>query len=91
MQTKREIQDLLSSAGVRPKKQLGQHFLIDLNLMRLLIDSAGITGDDVVLEVGCGTGSLTEALAEKAGKVICAELDQIVAQIARTRLAKASK
>lgn len=90
MQTKREIQDLLASAGVRPNKQLGQHFLIDLNLMRLLIDSAGITGDDVVLEVGCGTGSLTEGLAEKAGKVICVELDRTVAEIARTRLAKAS-
>lgn len=89
MQTKREIQQLLASAGVRPNKQLGQHFLIDLNLMRLLIDSAGITHEDVVLEVGCGTGSLTEGLAEQAGKVVSVELDRTVAQIAQTRLAKA--
>lgn len=90
MQTKREIQELLSSAGVRPNKQLGQHFLIDLNLMRLLVDSAGITADDVVLEVGCGTGSLTEGLAERAGKVISVELDRTIARIARTRLAGAA-
>ena len=89
MQTKREIQQLLASAGVRPNKQLGQHFLIDLNLMRLLIDSADITADDIVLEVGCGTGSLTEGLAEQAGKVISVELDRTVAEIARTRLAEA--
>jgi len=89
MQTKRQIQQLLVSAGVRPNKQLGQHFLIDLNLMRLLIDSAGITADDVVLEVGCGTGSLTEGLAERAGKVVSVELDRTLAQIAKRQLAKA--
>jgi 16S rRNA (adenine1518-N6/adenine1519-N6)-dimethyltransferase len=89
MQTKRQIQQLLVSAGVRPNKQLGQHFLIDLNLMRLLVDSAGITADDVVLEVGCGTGSLTEGLAERAGKVVSVELDRTLAQIAKRQLAKA--
>ena len=89
MQTKREILDLLCSAGVGPNKQLGQHFLIDLNLMCLLIDSAGIKRDDVVLEVGCGTGSLTEGLADRAGKVVCVEVDRTVAQIARNRLAEA--
>ena len=89
MQTKRQIQQLLASAGASPNKQLGQHFLIDLNLMRLLVDSADITTDDVVLEVGCGTGSLTEALAERAGKVVSVEVDRALAEIARTRLAKA--
>lgn len=88
MHTKRQIQQLLASAGVRPNKQLGQHFLIDLNLMRLLIDSAGITADDLVLEVGCGTGSLTQGLAERAGRVIAVELDRTLANIARAQLAK---
>lgn len=88
MQTKREIRDSLASAGVGPNKQLGQHFLIDLNLMRLLIDSAGIKPDDVVLEVGCGTGSLTEGLAERAGKVVSVEVDRTVAQIAGNRLSQ---
>lgn len=88
MQTKQQIQQLLASAGVSPNKRFGQHFLIDLNLMKLLIDSAGIRGSDVVLEVGCGTGSLTEELAERAAKVIAVELDQTLALIAEKQLAK---
>jgi len=89
MQTKRQIQQLLTSAGASPKKRLGQHFLIDLNLMRLLVDSANINNNDIVLEVGCGTGSLTEALIEKAGMVIAVELDRSLAEIAKSRLANA--
>jgi 16S rRNA (adenine1518-N6/adenine1519-N6)-dimethyltransferase len=87
MQTKRQIQQLLATAGVSANRQLGQHFLIDLNLMRLLIDSAEITGEDIVLEVGCGTGSLTEGLMERAGRVIAVEIDRTLAEIARMRLA----
>jgi 16S rRNA (adenine1518-N6/adenine1519-N6)-dimethyltransferase len=88
MQTKQQIRQLLAPAGIRPKKRLGQHFLIDLNLMRLLIDSAQITAEDIVLEVGCGTGSLTEALAEKAAAVVAIEVDNQLAEIARTELAQ---
>ncbi len=87
MQTKHDIQLLLESAGVRPNKRLGQHFLIDLNLMRLLVNSADIHDDDVVLEVGCGTGSLTEAIAEKAGCCIAVEFDNVLAGIAKEQLA----
>ena len=90
MQTKRQIQELLESAGVAPNRRLGQHFLVDLNLMRLLVDSAQIDPQDVVLEVGPGTGSLTEALAERAGQVVSAELDTTLAQIAISRLAHAA-
>lgn len=89
MQTKHQIQQLLASAGVRPNKRLGQNFLIDLNLMRLLIDSANISNDDIVLEVGCGTGSLTQALAERAGKVIAVEVDETLTKIAARELAEA--
>ena len=86
MQTKQQIQQLLTSAGASPNKRLGQHFLTDLNLMRLLVDSAHIKNNDVVLEVGCGTGSLTEALADNAGMVIAVERDKALAEIARTQL-----
>lgn len=86
MQTKHQIQQLLESAGVWPKKRLGQHFLIDLNLMRLLVDCADIGNSDIVLEVGCGTGSLTEALARRAGIVIAVEIDSTLAEIARGEL-----
>jgi 16S rRNA (adenine1518-N6/adenine1519-N6)-dimethyltransferase len=86
MHTKHQIRELLYSAGIEPNKQLGQHFLIDLNLMRLLVDSANIQKDDIVLEVGCGTGSLTEALIEKAGRVIAVELDRNLGEIAQKQL-----
>jgi RNA polymerase sigma-70 factor (ECF subfamily) len=51
MQTKQQLEQLLASAGVMPNKRLGQHFLIDLNLLRLLVDAAHIHNDDVVVEV----------------------------------------
>ncbi len=89
MHTKQQIMQLLASAGAEPNKRLGQNFLIDLNLMRLLVDSANIDNGDFVLEVGCGTGSLTQALAERAGKVIAVELDETLAQIAAGQLANA--
>jgi 16S rRNA (adenine1518-N6/adenine1519-N6)-dimethyltransferase len=88
MQTKHQIQQLLARAGIFPNKHFGQHFLIDLNLMRVLIDSAGIGGDDIVLEVGCGTGSMTEGLAEQAGFCIAVEVDDTLAKIAQGQLAQ---
>ncbi len=87
MQTKRQIEQLLASAGIRPNKRLGQNFLIDLNLMQLLIASADITNGDIVLEVGCGTGSLTQGLAERAGCVLAVEVDNRIAEIAQKQLA----
>lgn len=87
MHTKQQIQQFLASAGLSVNKRLGQHFLIDLNLMRLLVSSAGIRNDDIVLEVGCGTGSMTEALAQNAREVIAVEVDRGLAEIAREQLA----
>ncbi|MGA2092918.1 MAG: 16S rRNA (adenine(1518)-N(6)/adenine(1519)-N(6))-dimethyltransferase RsmA [Sedimentisphaerales bacterium] len=87
MQSKSQIYELLLSAGVKPNKRFGQHFLIDLNLMRLLLDTAQLTKNDVVLEVGCGTGSMTEGIAEKAGYCVAVEIDAILANIAREQLA----
>jgi len=89
MQTQQQIQKLLASAGVQPNKRLGQHFLIDLNLMRLFVDAANITNNDVVLEVGCGTGSLTEALVAYSGAVIAVEFDRTLAEITQEQLAGA--
>jgi len=87
MQTKNDIEQQLTQAGTAPKKRFGQHFLIDLNLMRLLVEAAQIGPDDVVLEVGCGTGSLTTALAEPAGFVIGVEVDTTLAPIAAEHVA----
>ena len=75
VQTKREIEELLGRFGLRPRKRFGQHFLIDGNLMRRLVESAELRPQDVVLEVGAGTGGLTDLLANRAGRVICVEID----------------
>ena len=88
MQNKKQIQQLLAAAGVTLNRQLGQNFLIDGNLINKLADSATLSKDDVVLEVGCGTGSLTQVLAQKAGKVIAVELDRALAKITRAQLAE---
>ncbi len=78
---------LLDSAGLSPRRRLGQCFLIDRNLMAKLVEAAELCADDCVLEVGCGTGSLTGLLAEGAGRVVAVEIDRGLAEIARNRLA----
>lgn len=88
MQTKQDIERLLAAAGTRPKHRLGQHFLIDLNLMRFLVEAAHIHSPDVVLEVGCGTGSLTEELIRRAGHVVGVEYDPILYEITKKQTAK---
>jgi 16S rRNA (adenine1518-N6/adenine1519-N6)-dimethyltransferase len=84
-QTKRDITTILDSAGLRPNKRLGQNFLIDGNLMNKVVAGAEIEGDDVVLEVGCGTGALTDHLVARAGTVIGVELDRGLAAGLRVR------
>jgi 16S rRNA (adenine1518-N6/adenine1519-N6)-dimethyltransferase len=74
-QTLTYLRDLLEARGLRPKNKLGQSFLIDLNLMDLLVRLAELTTGDLVLEVGSGSGSLTARLAEQAGQVLAIELD----------------
>lgn len=90
MQTKQDIEKLLAGAGTSPNRRLGQNFLIDLNLMRLLVEAAHIQSHDVVMEVGTGTGSFTEALAQQAGQVVTVEYDTVLANIARVQLKKFS-
>ena len=72
--------------GIRPQSRLGQNFLIDLNLLRLLHESGNITENDVVLEVGTGTGSLTAPMADKAAVVITVELDPVMQNLAKQEL-----
>ena len=76
--------------GIQPNTRHGQNFLIDLNLVRLLAESAELTRHDVVLEVGTGTGSLTSLLASRAGHVVTVEIDAQLHQLAREELASAN-
>ena len=66
---------LFKSRGIRPKNKLGQNFLIDLNLLGIVVRSAELTRDDLVVEIGSGTGSLTSRLSEQAGAVLSVEID----------------
>jgi 16S rRNA (adenine1518-N6/adenine1519-N6)-dimethyltransferase len=74
-QTQSYLRNLFGAHGIRPKNKLGQNFLIDLNLLDLLVRSAELSREDVVLEVGSGTGSLTATLAGQAGAVLSVEID----------------
>lgn len=80
-QTLSYLRNLFAERGIRPKNKLGQNFLIDLNLLDLLLRSAELTHDDLALEVGSGTGSLTVRLVEQAGAVVSVELDPAFAAL----------
>jgi 16S rRNA (adenine1518-N6/adenine1519-N6)-dimethyltransferase len=72
--------------GIRPATRHGQNFLIDLNLVDLIVESAELTKDDVVLEVGTGTGSLTAMMAERAAAVVTVEIDAHLFELASEQL-----
>jgi 16S rRNA (adenine1518-N6/adenine1519-N6)-dimethyltransferase len=74
-QTLSYVKGLLDSHGLRPKNKLGQNFLIDLNLIDLVVRAAELDRRDLALEVGTGTGSLTARLADLAGAVLSVEVD----------------
>lgn len=81
-QTRTYLMEMLEANGLSPRRQLGQNFLIDLNLLNLLVEAAPIGKQDVILEVGAGTGGLTSRLAEKAGYVVSVEIDPGFYQLA---------
>lgn len=75
MQTLTQIKDILESRGLAPKRSLGQNFLVDHNLIRKLVDASGVGRGDLVLEVGPGTGTMTEELLARGCEVVACELD----------------
>jgi 16S rRNA (adenine1518-N6/adenine1519-N6)-dimethyltransferase len=87
-QTKKQIQDLLETAGSQPRHRFGQNFMIDQNLVRLIVAAGEITAGITVIEVGPGTGTLTEELiASPAAKVIAVEIDRDLAAMLREKFA----
>ena len=85
-QTTAYLKKLFSQVGFTIDARKGQNFLVDLNLIDLLVRTAEIQPADVVLEVGCGTGVVTERVAAAAACVVSAEIDPRLAQLARDRL-----
>jgi 16S rRNA (adenine1518-N6/adenine1519-N6)-dimethyltransferase len=80
-QTLSYLRNLFEERGIRPKNKLGQNFLIDLNLLDVLLRAAELGPEDLALEVGSGTGGLTTRLAEQAGHVVTVEVDPAFASL----------
>ncbi len=79
--TKSMLKQLFLERGVRLKKHWGQNFLIDQNILQFIVRSAELSRNDIVLEIGPGTGSLTKLIAEKAGHVFAVEMDRKLFEI----------
>lgn len=86
-----EIKAILEGQGLRPNKSLGQNFLIESSHVTRLVDAAGVSAGDVVLEVGPGTGVLTDVLLERGVRVVACELDRGLAAMLRQRYASAGE
>ncbi|HEY74391.1 MAG: ribosomal RNA small subunit methyltransferase A [Chloroflexi bacterium] len=71
-----DARGLLRQWNLRPSKELGQNFLCNQAVLEKIIAAAELTPDDIVLEIGAGVGTLTELLAQAAGRVVAVELDE---------------
>lgn len=85
-QTKHQIEALLAEAGSNgPRHRFGQNFMIDQNLVRLVADAGQVRREDLVVEVGPGTGTLTEELLDRSDEVAVVEIDRDLAAMLRKR------
>ncbi|MFQ5883050.1 MAG: 16S rRNA (adenine(1518)-N(6)/adenine(1519)-N(6))-dimethyltransferase RsmA [Candidatus Methylomirabilales bacterium] len=82
-----ETRRLLQAHGLRPKKRLGQTFLVDRNILGKILKEGELQRSDRVLEIGAGVGTLTMALAERCRRVIAVEIDSGLFQILQGVLA----
>ena len=85
-QTLTDIKNLMASHGLHPKKRFGQNFLHDGNHMRRIMDAAELEEGGLVLEVGPGTGALSERLLEAGASLVAVEIDRDMEPILRDRL-----
>ncbi|MGD0353167.1 MAG: 16S rRNA (adenine(1518)-N(6)/adenine(1519)-N(6))-dimethyltransferase RsmA [Dehalococcoidia bacterium] len=85
-----QVKNLLRRSGLKARKSLGQHFLIDEGVLSTIVEAAELSSRDTVIEVGPGLGILTGQLARHAGNVIAVELDAELASLLQRRLASLS-
>lgn len=71
-----ELRSVLEKHGFHFKKQFGQNFISDGNLLKSIVEASGITKDTTVVEIGCGAGTLTRVLAEAAKRVYAFDIDR---------------
>lgn len=82
-----DVKTVLREAGFGFKKKFGQNFITDKNLLASIVSLAGVTATDTVVEIGCGAGTLTRALAEKAKRVVAFEVDKTLEPVLAQTLA----
>lgn len=80
-----ETKFIMKKYNISANKNLGQNFLIDESVILDACDAANISKDDLVIEIGPGLGTLTKYLLERAGKVVCIELDERMISILKER------
>ena len=80
-QTQSYLRSLFAQRGIAPRRQLGQNFLIDLNIHELIVKAAEVGPGDVILEVGSGTGALTSLLAGRGAAVVAVDVDPAMARL----------
>ena len=80
-----ETRFLMKKYGIKANKSLGQNFLINSEVVESIVNSSEINEEDMVIEIGPGLGTLTKYLLQKAGKVLCIELDTRMIQILEDR------
>ena len=85
-----QAKSLLRQFGLKARKSLGQHFLVDEAVLNTIIEAAELSLKDTVIEVGPGLGILTNELARRAGQVIAVELDAELASLLQRRLVSLS-
>lgn len=90
MHSRNDIGALLSEHGLAPRRDLGQNFVVDANIVRKVARLAGVGAGDHVVEIGAGLGSLTMALAETGATITAIEVDHGVAAVLRTVVADLS-
>ena len=85
MSVLKETKFIMNKYNIKADKSLGQNFLIDDEAVEGIVDVAKVSKDDLIIEIGPGLGTLTKELLEKAGKVICIELDKRMIEILQDR------
>lgn len=85
MSLRNAVKSLERAGFLKPVRLLGQHFMVDENVLSRMVDYACVSGNDVVLEIGAGLGFLTNLLAERAKLVYAVELDRRLADYLRSR------
>jgi 16S rRNA (adenine1518-N6/adenine1519-N6)-dimethyltransferase len=83
------VTSLLDRAGIHPSRSLGQNFLVDANILRIIAEAAELSALDTVIEVGAGLGALTQALVERSGRVYALESDRRLIPILEQELSYA--